>query len=178
MMSRATKAYTEVKYTCKNGTGVEWLSNKVVRGSTTCTYKPPPPPEPNGTEWNATACREDMHTVVASASRQQMTESHGQGPLEDATQREFTMACFLVAAGNYSYFSYAGWERSEAWSLAGTKWWSEYDEQLGLPLNPPMMPSSKGGEMQYTRRFASGTAVELDLVAHTAQITWAKIQIN
>ena len=182
-------AYTAVKYTCKNGSGVEWLSNKIAPGSTTCMYHPPAPavaPEPNGTMWNATACREDMRTVAASASRQQMTESHGQGPLDDETQREFTMACFLVAAGNFSYFSYASWKSGEAWSLDGTMWWAEYDAKLGLPLDPPMMQQGAaiiggggggggGGDgMQYTRRFASGTKVELDLVRHTAKITWAR----
>ena len=65
-------------------------------------------------------------------------------------------------------------------------WWAEYDAKLGLPLDPPMMQQGAamiggggggggGGDgMQYTRRFASGTKVELDLVRHTAKITWAR----
>jgi hypothetical protein len=77
---------------------------------------------PNSTRlWNATQCRDDMASVAASASRQQMTESHGQGPLDDPLQRQFTMACFLVAAGNFSFYSYASWEKNEAWGLAGTR---------------------------------------------------------
>jgi hypothetical protein len=117
------------KFTCKNGTGVEWLANKLVAGPKTCgrDVPPPPPPLPNATTmWNATDCYADMLAVTAMASRQQMTESHGQGPLSDDVQREFTMACFLIAAGNFSYFSYASWDHGKAWSLKGTRWWHEY----------------------------------------------------
>jgi hypothetical protein len=101
-----------------------------------------------------------------------MTESHGQGPLTDLLQRQFTMACFLVAAGNFSYYSYASWTKNAAWSLAGTRWWPEYDLPLGQPLDPPMMAAGDGNPMSYTRRFESGTAVKVDLVAHTATINW------
>ena len=115
-----------------------------------------------------------MHTVAAAAARGQLTESHGQGPIDDAVQRQFTMACFLVAAGNYSFFSFAGWAHGQAWSLAGTRWWPEYDNPLGEPIDPPMMPAagSAPANMRYARRFASGTAVALDLRAHTASIAW------
>jgi hypothetical protein len=168
------------KFTCMNNSGVEWLANKQDAASPSCTYNPHPhplpPPTPNASSlWNASQCRMDMEAVVAAAARRQLTQSHGQGPIDDTVQRQFTMACFLIAAGNFSYFSYAGWERGQAWSLKGTRWWPEYDLPLGLPLDPPMMPAGSGhmGDMQYTRRFGSGTAVELDLAAHTASISWA-----
>jgi hypothetical protein len=162
-------------FTCMNGTGVEWIANKREPGSTTCTFKPPSPPHPNASSvWNASQCREDMAAVAAAVARRQLTQSHGMGPMDDAVQRQFTMACFLIAAGNYSFFSYAGWARGEAWSLAGTRWWPEYDRPLGLPLDPPMMPSGAGGNMQYARRFGSGTVVNLDLLAHTASISWGQ----
>jgi hypothetical protein len=174
------KPYTD-QFICKNGLGVEWLANKASPGSKACggsTAPPAPPWLPNATElWNASQCEMDMQTVVAASARSQLTESHGQGPLSDATQREFTMACFLIAHGNYSYFSYASWAHGGAWSLAGTRWWPEYDYPLGKAVDPPMMPApsdSDGSNMRYRRRFESGTTVELDLVAHTAKISWAK----
>ena len=116
-----------------------------------------------------------MTTVATMAARGQLTENHGQGPLDDAVQRQFTMACFLIADRNYSYFSYAGWGAGEAWSLQGTRWWPEYDLPLGVPIDPPMsiVPGASPDSMKYFRRFASGTRVELDLLAHTAAISWA-----
>jgi hypothetical protein len=45
--------------------------------------------------------------VQARARASQLTESHGQGLPGDEKQRGFTIACFLVAMGKYSYFSHA-----------------------------------------------------------------------
>ena len=70
------------------------------------------------------------------------------------------------------YFSYAGWEKSQAWSLAGTKWWPEYDKPLGSPIDPPMM-TIDGNDYKFSRRFSSGTKVDLDLQNHSASIMWA-----
>lgn len=112
-------------------------------------------------------CLNDILAVQQAAARGQLTQSHGQGPIDDATQREFTMACFLVAAGNMSYFSHADW--ASAWSLTGTRWWPEYD----LPLGMPMGPADRHGHWTFKRTFSSGTKVVLDLEQHTASITWS-----
>ena len=154
--------------------GDEWIANKAAPGLLPCCNTTSNPAEPGGPEWDPDQCLADMRAVAAYAARGQLTESHGQGPFESKTQREFTMACFLVAAGNYSYFSYASWDKGGvhgAWSLGGTKWWEEYDMPLGVPLDPPMM--SVGGARKFHRRFATGTVVELDLDAHVASISWA-----
>ena len=159
------RSYTP-KFVCLNGTGVEWLSNKAAPGATGCS---------NGTHaapvWDPAQCHDDMTTVMQAAARDQLTESHGQGPLRNGTQRMFTMACFLITAGKFSYFSYASWEKSLAWNLAGTEWWPEYDLPLGAPLDPPMTPD---GDVpwRFIRRFASGTVVEVDLIRHSASIKW------
>jgi hypothetical protein len=84
------------------------------------------------------------------------------------------MGCFLIAAGKYSYFSHASWLKSEAWSLAGTEWWPEYDMALGEPVDPPLMPASSGVKGQFSRRFSSGTIVSVDLNAQRAHITWGR----
>lgn len=154
--------------------GDEWIANKVAPGLPPCCNTTSNT-EPGGPEWDPDQCLADMHAVAEYATRGQLTESHGQGPFESKTQREFTIACFLIAAGNYSYFSYASWDAGGvhgAWNLGGTKWWPEYDMPLGAPLDPPMMSAGAAGK--FSRRFASGTAVELDLEAHAASISWAR----
>ena len=154
-----------------NGRGCEWVSNRRAVGMKPCPSPPAPPPA-----WDPAGCLADMQTVVATAERGQLSENHGQGPMGDAAARHFTMSAFLVASGNYSYFSHAGWEMSEAWSLAGTEWFKEYDEPLGPPLDPPMQaaPGSKPDELRFRRRFASGTVADVDLLKHTAKLTWGK----
>jgi hypothetical protein len=62
----------------------------------------------------------------------QLTQSHAMGPFdgpEAAEARAFTMAAFLIGAGNLSYFSYANWA-VDCWTLAGTRWWPEYDRPV------------------------------------------------
>jgi hypothetical protein len=49
-----------------------------------------------------------------------------------AEARAFTMAAFLIGAGDLSFFSYANWA-DNCWQLAGTRWWPEYDYPLGNP---------------------------------------------
>jgi hypothetical protein len=160
------------RFVCMNGTGVEWVANRVASGVTSCSSGEP---DPNNSSigYDPVQCQEDMQTVVEASKRGQLTESHGQGPPGDPISRQFTMACFLVAAGHHSYFSHASWLKSGAWSLAGTEWWPEYDHPLGEPLDPPMMPTPSGEAGQFKRRFASGTVVSLDLPGHSAHIKWA-----
>ena len=162
----------------RNGThqADEWLANKAAPGvGSKC---PVVHPRWNTTVWNASQCREEMSTVAEAAARGQLTESHGMGPIDSKTPiadqmaaREFTIATFLVAAGNFSYFSYASW--IEAWTLAGTRWWSEYDRPLGHPLDPPMTLVGPASDMKYRRRFSSGTVVTVDLPARTATVNWS-----
>eukprot|EP00041_Stephanoeca_diplocostata_P012206 m.203714 g.203714 ORF g.203714 m.203714 type:complete len:389 (-) comp18857_c0_seq6:172-1338(-) len=144
----------------------DWkVANAAMTTDTFCSqYKTTKAPK-----FNKTQCAEDIATVQTMAARGQLTESHGQGDLSNETQREFTMACFLIAAGNMSYFSYASWEKGLAWNLAGTRWWAEYDYPLGTPLGP----AQRAGAWQYYRNFSSGTTVQLDLQQQTAHIAWA-----
>ena len=170
-------------FVCMNGhngthEAVEWLANKAAPGEGAAC--PVLHPRWNQTTWNASQCEQDMLTVTQAAARGQLTESHGQGPIDSDTPlpeqtaaREFTIAAFLVAAGNFSYFSYAGWAHGQAWSLSGTRWWSEYDRPLGQPLDPPMTLAGPVGSMKYRRRFSSGTTVTVDLKAHTGSIQWS-----
>jgi hypothetical protein len=91
------------------------------------------------------------------------------GFLNDTSQREFAMACFLVAHGNMSYFSYAS--SLQPWTIAGVRWWPEYDYPLGVPVGEAVV--SPDG-WTYNRKFTSGTSVVVDVYNHTATIKWTK----
>lgn len=122
--------------------------------------------------YNATQCRDAIRLNAQYAARGQLTESHGMGPLTDTAQREFTLACFLVSMGKYSYFTYATEDPAGAWALEGTRWWPEYDKPLGVPLGAANV-SSDG--WVFRRSFSSGTAVEVDVLHHSATITWGSV---
>ena len=117
-------------------------------------------------DYNATECLNDILAVQMYAARGQLTESHGVGPLNDTTQREFTLACFLVAMGPLSYFSFAS--EDSAWSIDGTAWWPEYDKPLGAALG-----LAQRDGMTFKRTFESGTHVTVDVETHNATIEWA-----
>jgi hypothetical protein len=112
----------------------------------------------------------DIETVRNATRRGQLTQSHGMGSLTDTVQREYTMACFLVAHGNMSYYTYADSGSGLSWSLAGTRWWPEYDYPLGAPLGEAVV-SADG--WTYQRTFKSGTNVTVDAFRQSAKIHWA-----
>ena len=116
-------------------------------------------------------CKLDIETVRSATRRGQLTQSHGMGFLNDTVQREYTMACFLVAHGNMSYFSYAS--SLQPWSLSGMRWWPEYDYALGAPVGEALV-SANG--WTYHRNFTSGTSVVVDVNSHTASISWSHDQ--
>ena len=68
-------------------------------------YKPAKGNATPGELFDKEQCAADIKMVQRAAVRGQLTESHGQGAMNDLVQRQYTMACFLVAAGNMSYFS-------------------------------------------------------------------------
>eukprot|EP01065_Artemidia_motanka_P037459 TRINITY_DN4602_c0_g1_i1.p2 TRINITY_DN4602_c0_g1~~TRINITY_DN4602_c0_g1_i1.p2 ORF type:complete len:278 (+),score=98.65 TRINITY_DN4602_c0_g1_i1:370-1203(+) len=117
--------------------------------------------------YDASQCLADIQAVQATAERGQMSQSHSIGPVDDSVTRHFTMACFLVAAGNYSYFAHADWHQS--WTLDGLRWWPELDYPLGAPL----AKANRTGWV-FSREFESGTTVRVDVKERSAQIAWAK----
>jgi hypothetical protein len=78
----------------------------------------------------------------------------------------FSLASFLIAASDSSFFGY-----SAGWYYNGTTWHAEYDKPLGAPTG-----LAKRGEgasnMTWSRRFASGTTVRVDVLKHAASIVW------
>ncbi|WHT23175.1 putative glycoside hydrolase [Crossiella sp. CA-258035] len=77
----------------------------------------------------------------------------------------FPLACFLVAAGEHSYFRYgSGWQSGDG-PL-------EPFPELERPLGPPLGPAVRDG-YTYTRTFEHAH-VTVDLAAVTARIDWSQ----
>lgn len=125
---------------------------------------------------DAQDCANSIATIAKMSARGQLTQSHAMGPFDDSEMadesRAFVMAAFLIGAGDLSYFSYANWA-SDSWTMAGTKWWPEYDKKLGRPITPANT-KVKGQKWKYHRRFSSGTTVVVDLETRDVTNNWGK----
>lgn len=124
---------------------------------------------------DAQACADSIATIADMSARGQLSQSHAMGPIDGehaAEARAFTIAAFLVGAGNLSYFSYADWAK-DCWELPGTRWWPDYDRKLGDPTSPPntRLP---GKRWKYSRSFSSGTTVYVDVATRVVEIRWAE----
>lgn len=139
------------------------VNGAMVKDAFCSSYKPKDGKAPS---FDKQTCLEQIQFVQHVSRRPMLTQLHAMGPADDVAAREFTMACFLVAAGNLSFFSYVDWDY--AWTIEGVQWWPEYDKPVGEPNGPAV----KDG-WRFTRSFASGTTVNLNLQAKTAKISWA-----
>eukprot|EP00038_Savillea_parva_P026374 m.53646 g.53646 ORF g.53646 m.53646 type:complete len:436 (+) comp7470_c0_seq3:54-1361(+) len=124
---------------------------------------------------DAQQCANSMVTLANMSARGQLTQAHGMGPYTGpyaAAGRMFTLAAFLVATGNLSYYSYANWA-SASWELSGTAWWPEYNCSVGTPTTPPNT-RVPGTQWKFTRSFSSGTSVNIDLATRDVSIRWGR----
>ena len=122
---------------------------------------------------SAQNCANSLTTLAEMSARGQLTQSHAMGVFEGphaAEGRTFTIAAFLIGAGELSYFSYANWAFG-CWSMGGTAWWPEYDKPLGKPTSPPNT-KVPGEKWKYTRSFSSGTTVTVDLLTRDVELKW------
>eukprot|EP00039_Didymoeca_costata_P025346 m.13040 g.13040 ORF g.13040 m.13040 type:complete len:394 (+) comp4777_c0_seq1:241-1422(+) len=129
------------------------------------------------TSADAQACADSIATIANMSARGQLTQSHGMGPMTtnetlDEEGRLFTMAAFLIGAGNLSYYSYADWA-GDSWGIGGTRWWPEYDKKIGTPITPANT-KIPGKRWKYMRKFSSGTSVYIDVATRVVNITWAE----
>jgi len=145
----------------------DWqAANAAMLTDTFCSaYKPKDEGAP---KFNKTRCLEEIQFVQKVSQRPMLTQLHAMGPANDIAFREFTMACFLVAAGNLAFFSYVDWDYP--WAMRGIHWWPEYDKPVGEPIG---MAQRDG--WRFTRSFASGTYVTVDLETGTGKISWADV---
>ncbi len=84
--------------------------------------------------------------------------------LEEARENiTFPLACFLVAAGPYSYFNYSWGYRPEFGTL---EWYDELDRPLGKPLGDAVIDG-----WEYTREFEH-VKVWVNIETKEAKIDW------
>ena len=119
-------------------------------------------------EWSATfaaTCEQQIAAATAAGKSGQVVLMHGEvNKLPNASLAEdfaFTLAAFLVAAEDTSFFGF-----SRGWYYNGTTWHDEYDKKLGKPLGDA---EKKNGVL--VRRFA-GAVVTLDVAAHRGTVDW------
>lgn len=96
-------------------------------------------------------------------NREKMREPREKLIAEAREKITFSLACFLMAAEQHTYFAYGWGYRADDGCLI------DYPE-LSRPLGPPLEPPLRKGWL-YRRRFAHA-AVEVDLAARRASIDW------
>ena len=159
------------------GGGSEGLVNTIFPMDTFCScyrcdWTRSHSPPFRGTTY-AHICQTQILEAVKLGRRGQVVLLHGevnQNLLNDtaalAVDFEFTLAAFLIAASDSSFFGY-----SDGWYFNGTAWHSEYERPLGAPVGPAAAGTGLKN-MSWSRQFASGTTVELDLLHKTGRIHW------
>lgn len=114
----------------------------------------------------ATMCEQQIDAARLAGKRGQVVLMHGEAnKLPNANTAEdfaFTLAAFLVAAEDSSFFGF-----SRGWYYNGTRWHDEYDRRLGKPLGD----ATKGQGGVYVRRFAAAV-VTLNISGHHGTVDW------
>ena len=107
------------------------------------------------------------------AARGQLLQARAMGPLSGSVgdgNFTFTLATFLVIAGNSSFYSYADNSGHNSYELGYTPWRPEYDRPLGLPL---ALAERRGANGTLLRRsFQRGVTVMVDVYRGLAVIDW------
>ena len=121
----------------------------------------------------------EMAVASAATARGQVLLAHGCGPTEAGERMQagclrgdcihefnFTLATFLIVAGNHSYYSYASNALDGsamgvgAWEFVSyrEKWWPQYEQPLGPPRGLGVRgwtdPEGVYFDDVYTRQFA------------------------
>ena len=122
----------------------------------------------------AEVCQTQILEAIRLGQRGQVVLLHGEvnnavrDPAALAADFEFALAAFLIASSDTAFFGY-----SDGWYYNGTTWHPEYDRTLGAPTALAKQGAGTAN-MSWSRAFASGTTVELDVLRRTATINWAK----
>mmetsp|Transcript_6375 Transcript_6375/g.18919 ORF Transcript_6375/g.18919 Transcript_6375/m.18919 type:complete len:282 (-) Transcript_6375:198-1043(-) len=123
----------------------------------------------------AATCEGQIEAAISIGKRSQVVFMHGEAnrlaspPVPDAHVFTFSLAAFLIAAYDNSFFGY-----SEGWYYNGSTWHREYDLALGAPKGDALRVGRSDGApgATYTRHFEHAT-VTLDVAGYNASIQWA-----
>merc|ERR1740117_1274799 len=139
-----------------------------------CNWSSTHPVEPfrGSSSTYAEVCQTQILEAIRLGQRGQVVLLHGEvnqaispnHPKALAADFEFSLAAFLIASSETSFFGY-----SNGWYYNGTKWHAEYDRKLGAPVGLAEQGAGSAN-MSWSRAFASGTTVELDVLRRTATI--------
>lgn len=88
------------------------------------------------------------------------------------TTHDFSLACYLIAANDYSYYSWGGEGNSYAGDGTMTYWHSDFEQEIGKPLGV----ATKDG-YAYSRVFEHCT-VHVDFENSTSSIEWNQNNTN
>lgn len=123
----------------------------------------------------ANICQTQILEAISLGKRGQVALLHGEvntllvnDTKAVAADFEFTLAAFLIASSDSSFFGY-----SDGWYFNGSTWHDQYDRPLGKPVG--LATQGDGAQnMTWSRQFDSGTSVALDVLHKAATITWAQ----
>jgi len=114
----------------------------------------------------------DHATIVEAIANVQKLSSEGVvtmvhtghlGHTCDHEKMPLSLSAFLIAAGEYSYYSCTdGWRIDQGWKKSARWQWADFS--LGAPTGPASMTVFPNGTHYYERTFASGTRVTLSLL--------------
>jgi hypothetical protein len=127
----------------------------------------------SGRWYDPATCLAQLNAGQAAAARGQLLQARAMGPLSGKAgdgNFTFTLATFLVIAGNASFYSYADNSNHNSYELGYTPWRPEYDRPLGLPLALAERRGANG--TLFRRSFKHGVNVMVDVYRGLAVIDW------
>ncbi|TWU38895.1 hypothetical protein Q31b_39730 [Novipirellula aureliae] len=93
----------------------------------------------------------------------------GAGDSPFGSTHDFTLACYLIIANDYSFYSWGGRRNSYAADDSLIYWSEDFDREIGKPLGK----ATRDGYV-YHREFEH-CSVNVDLEAKTSSITWKPV---
>ncbi len=127
----------------------------------------------SGHWYDPASCLAQLNAALAAVARGQLLQARAMGPLSGNAgdgNFTFTLAAFLVIAGNASFYSYADNTGHNSYELGYTPWRPEYDRPLGQPL---ALAERRGVNGTLLRRsFTHGVNVMVDISNGLAVIDW------
>ena len=110
----------------------------------------------------------NIKTLLSLSAAGKLAQVHAQYADTNVATFNSSLACFLIGAGEHSYYGAGGGWNGDGHDSVMTSWlkqWGEYDKALGAPLADATVVISGNANQTtvYTREFKSGTRVVVNL---------------